>query len=737
MKRFCLYGLALTAALLTTTAVPAASESPARSASEPDPGQIEISVGRLLEQGHYLRRRLDDNVSKALLANYLDGLDYNHLIFLQSDIDRFNAKYATTLDDEIESGKLDGGIDIYDTFTKRLDERLEKVKQYISEDYKFDSNKMVQLNRTKAAWPKSEAEADQLWHDRIEAELLQEKLNEHPLDTPVKLLTRRYDQFARNIHEQTKDDAVKMFLNTLAQTYDPHSEYLSKNDLENFSINMRLSLVGIGAQLKPEDGYAKIVDLIPGGPAEVDGRLKVGDAICAVGQGDDPFEDTVGMKLDKVVEKIRGKKNTKVRLMVIPSKANDPAVRKVVDLVRDEVKLKDQAVKADLIEYARPNGRTDRIGWISLPSFYADMEHMGSDGARSTTRDVRQLLDRLKREGITGLVVDLRKNGGGSLEEAIQLTGLFIKKGPVVQVKDANGNVRVSKDRDPDIDWAGPMVVVTNRLSASASEIFAAALQDYGRAVIVGDSSTFGKGTVQQMLEIGRFIPFLGSDGNEAGALKLTIQKFYRIAGGSTQLRGVVSDIKLPSPYDHPDIGESSLKGPMPYDEVNPAPFDKWDKALPIKELRARSTARVASGREFRYVKEDLQRVSDRIAKNEVSLNEKTRRAEIAEDKARKEKRTAERAKAKQNEPKTYALTLDNVDQPQLELASVEKEKRDKQRIANGAGKPTATATPAGEEEEDEEEKQPDIDPVHDETLNIMADLVELNRSQKTASTGQ
>ncbi len=700
---------------------------PSRASSEPDPGQICISVGRLLEQGHYSKRKLDDELSRQLLKNYLELLDYNHLFFTQKDVDAFTAKYATALDDDILLGNPNPAFEIYDLYAKRVEERVAKVKELLKQDFDFTTNEMVEINRQKSPWPKDDADADKLWTSRVKGEFLQEKLGEHPIDPPVKVLTRRYDQLLRNLHEQTREDVVKMFLTTLAQTYDPHSEYMSKSDLENFSIQMRLSLVGIGAVLHSEEGYAKIMELVPGGPAQTDGHLKVGDRISAVAQGNGEFVDCVGMKLDKVVDMIRGKKGSTVRLQVVPSRAADPSTRKIIEIVRDEVKLKEQEAKAEIIEKENPAGGPPlRLGWITLPSFYADMERSGAKGAKSTTKDVLALLNRLKQENIGGLVMDLRRNGGGSLDEAVNLTGLFIKKGPVVQAKDANGNIHVSRDRDPSVAYDGPMVVLTNRLSASASEIFAAALQDYGRAPIVGDQSTFGKGTVQTMLEIGRFIPFLGSDSNDAGALKLTIQKFYRVAGGSTQLRGVISDIKLPSAYDHPEIGESALKGPMPYDEVDPAPFEKVvEHPLFLKELKARSAARVTADREFRWVLEDLNTVKHRLAVNKISLNEKMRRAELADDKAKKEKRIAEREKHKQPDQKVYQLTLDNVDKPELQLAKNEK----KPSIDEGAA-----ADDADDDDETLSAKKAAVDPVRNETLNILTDLLELSRSPKTAS---
>ena len=710
----------------------------------PDPGQICISVARLLEQGHYSKHKLDDSMSKRFLANYLDALDFNHLFFTQKDVDTFTAKYNTALGDDVLLGNPDPAFDIYNVYKKRVEDRVAKVKTLISGTFDFAKDDSIEINRQKAPWPKDEADADHLWRLRVKSELLQERLTEHPIDPPVKVITRRYDQLLENLHEQTNEDVLRDFLTTLALTYDPHSEYLSKGDLENFSINMRLSLVGIGAVLRSDDGYAKIMELVTGGPAERDGRLKVNDRVSAVAQGDGPFVDCVGMKLDKVVDMIRGKKGTTVRLQVISSHGSEPSQRSVISIVRDEIKLKEQAAKADLIERDNPAGGPPlKLGWITLPSFYADMEHSGEAGAKSTTTDVAALLGRLKQEGIGGLVIDLRRNGGGSLDEAVKLTGLFIKKGPVVQAKDANGVVHISRDRDPSIAWDGPLVVLTNRLSASASEIFAAALQDYGRAVIVGDTTTFGKGTVQTMLEIGKFIPILGSDPTDAGALKLTIQKFYRIAGGSTQLRGVISDVKIPSLFDHPDLGESALKDPMPYDEVEPAQYDKWEHPLYIKELRARSEARVANDREFRWISDDLAQTKKTIADNKISLNEKTRRDELSAAKDREAKRLAERAKHPRPGQKDYLITLDNVDKASLELVSNDKPKDPK---ATASPKPdqTPAASPDGDDGDDDadilsqsKDKVPVFDPVQNEALNILGDFVELNKAPKTASVSK
>jgi carboxyl-terminal processing protease len=715
MKTLRTFGL-----LLVVTAV--SSISLWGAGTEPDPGQVEISVGRLLEQGHYSRQKLSDDISKRLLKNYLEQLDYNHLFFTQKDVDEFTAKYATSLDDDILLGNPKPAFEIFDRYKQRVEERVAKVKILVKRPFDFTSDKSVELNRQKAGWPKDEKEADQIWEDRIAAELLGVKLNKHAIESGPITVTRRFDQVLRYAREQSREDVIETFLSALAQTYDPHSEYLGRSDLENFSINMRLSLVGIGAVLQSEDGYAKIIELVPGGPAQTDGRLKVSDRITAVAQGNKDFVDTVDMKLDKVVEMIRGKKGTTVRLQVIPATATDPSERKVIEIVRDEIKLKDQEARAELIEKRSGSKPPVRLGWLTLPSFYADMEHSGDAKSKSTTRDVKALIERLKKEGIQGLVLDLRRNGGGSLEEAVNLTGLFIPKGPVVQAKDSNGNIAVSRDRDTQVVWDGPLVVLTNRLSASASEIVAAALQDYGRAVIVGDGNTFGKGTVQTMLEIGRFIPFLGSDDENAGALKLTIQKFYRIAGGSTQLKGVESDIVLPSPYDLPDIGESALKQPLPHDSVDPVRFEKSENTpLFLQELRSRSAARVASNPEFAYILTDLQRVAEKIETNSVSLNENSRRAELDKDKMRKEKRSAERAERPKLDQSVYELKLEDLNRSELTPVSGEIRK-------------TGSEKTESEDSEDLEDQEPEVDAVYAETLNILADLVELSHTPKTAS---
>ena len=692
-------------------------------APDPDLRKVATNVGELLEKAHFSKRSLDDTVSKQFLKNYLERLDYNHLFFTQKDVDNFTAKYATSLDDEISAGNTQAAVEIFDTFKKRAEDRVAKVKELLKEKSDFSSNRSAELRRDKAPWPKDDADADKIWRDRIESELLDRTLMNDKVDSPVKVITKRYDQLIRNLKEQTPEEVVSTFLTVLAETYDPHSEYMSRSQLDSFNINMRLSLVGIGAVLATDEGYAKIRELVVGGPAAKDGRLKVGDRVCAVAQGDEPFVETVDMRLDKVVEMIRGKKDTIVRLRVIPVNATDSSERKIIEIKRSEVKLTEQEAKAEIIERTKPDGTPERIGWIILPSFYADMERSRRSDAKSTTKDVLALLERLKAEKVDGIVMDLRRNGGGSLEEAVNLTGLFIKSGYVVVAKDTDGRASKLKDSDTSVAYDGPMVVLTNKLSASASEIFAAALQDYNRAVVVGDSSTFGKGTVQTMVDISNFIPM--SKG--AGALKLTIQKFYRISGGSTQLRGVISDVKLPSLWDQSDIGEASLKGPLGYDTIAPVSYDKIEKPLYIAELKQRSNSRISADTEFKWIMEDAERMKKRIAENKISLNEKTRKAETEDDKARKEARKAERAKHKMPEEKVYSVTLANAGKPELEP------KVDPKPKSEATPEKSEKSKSDDDEEDVEEEAGSRVDPIRNETLNIIGDLIQFNKVPPTA----
>jgi carboxyl-terminal processing protease len=713
LSRFCCAGCIALAGLIPLSLF-------ARSSVEP--GQVAISVARWLEQGHYTREKLDEKMSARFLQTYLTTLDYNKLYFTQKDVEEFESRYASTLGDSVLRGDLAPAREIFTRFKLRVEDRVAKNKKLTQKKYSFESNRTVEINRQNVPWPKNQEEADRIWQDRIEAELLKEELAELKLRPPPETVTRRYDQVLRNVREMEEDDVVKTFLSALAQTYDPHSEYLSPSDLENFQISMKLSLVGVGAVLSSEDGYAKVKEVVPGGPADRDGRLTVNDRIAAVAQGEAEFEDVVDMKLDKVVEKIRGKKGTLVRLLVIPGDATDPSKRKVVEIRRDEVKLKDQEAKAEVLDLDGQSGNPVRIGWITLPSFYANMESRGAP--KSTTEDVAALISRLKRDGIHGLVIDLRRDGGGSLEEAINLTGLFIPRGPVVQAKDSNGKITVSQDTNPELVYNGPLIVLVNRLSASASEIFAAALQDYGRAVIVGDERSFGKGTVQTVLDLGRLMSPFSLGTADAGALKLTIQKFYRVRGGSTQLKGVESDIVLPSLTDNSEIGEGSLKNRLAYDEVAPVKIVDSMAATPLflDELRARSAQRLVTDAEFRYTIEDMSRVREKIKENVMSLNEKLRRKELADDKKRKELREKERqSRGAALDVQAFELTLDDLSAPKLRSVAFDR-KQEKNMLE------------PSDEDDDGKKESSEPDAIRNEALRIMRDLINLGNRTKTAS---
>jgi carboxyl-terminal processing protease len=699
-----------------------------------DPRQVAVTVAKLLEQGHYSRHRLDDENSNKVLETYLENLDYTKLFFTQEDINQIRQRYGKTLDEDLLIGNVQPARDIYALFRQRVEDRIAKVRNLLKKDYTFKSDRTVALDRRKEPWPANIAEADQLWQDRIEGELLQEKLNKFAVEPGPKVVGRRYDTLLKNLQERDDSDVLQIFLNAVAQTYDPHSEYLGKSDLENFEINMRLSLTGIGAELRSEDGYAKIARVLSGGPAQLSGKVNVGDRIAAVAQASGNFVDAVDMKLDKVVEMIRGKKGSTVRLQIIPANATDPSKRKIVELVRDDVKLTEQEAKAEVIERDLPDGATERLGWITLPSFYQDMEKMR--GGKSASRDMAALLKRLEKENIQGLVVDLRRDGGGSLDEAIKTVGLFVSQGPVVQVKDANGDIDVLKDRDAAVAYSGPMIVLVNKLSASASEIFAAALQDYGRALIVGDSSTFGKGTVQTMLELGRFMPMLGSSPNDPGALKLTVQKFYRVAGGSTQLRGVLSNIVLPSLTDNPELGESALERPLPYDEVEPAPIDLAGNRKPlfVDELRRRSQNRITKDSQFQDLMQSVKEMNERLKNNRISLNEKNRRSELERENAQKEREKSDaKAALTADRDRKFSMALADIDKPGLKPI---------EKPSAGAGNPNGSKqkssapgdTSDGSLDDDPAQVSEEYDATKKESLNILSDLIELSKEPKTAA---
>lgn len=671
-------------------------------------GRITSVVGKILEQAHFRQAKLNDQVSGMFLTNYLTTLDYNHMVFLQSDINDFAARYATRLDEAIAAGDTSPAQRIFDLYLERLEERTLLVQKLLQQDFSFEEDETFLPARNKEPWPKDDAEAARLWRSRIKFELLQGRLSKEKPEETAGLISRRYQRLEKTMKDLEKEEVLQMYLTALAHAYDPHSDYMSPSEAENFTIqHINLSLTGIGAQLIWEDGYTKIKELLPGGPAAISKLLRPGDKIVGVAQGDEEPVDTIEMRLNKVVGMIRGKKGTEVRLTIIPAAAPDD--KKVISLIRDEIKFTEQFAKAKVFEFEGESGQIERLGYINLPQFYDNCaDH------------VEKLLERLKKENVQGVFLDLRRNGGGILDEAVQLTGLFIKKGPVVQVKEPRREAHVLEDRNSNVAWDGPLVVAVGKLSASASEIVAAALQDYGRAVIVGDQSTHGKGTVQQVLNLENFLD------NRAvpnpGRLKLTLSKFYRIAGGTTQKNGLTPDIVLPSIYDYLDIGEASLENALPANSIAPATYTEIDRVrTQIPELRKASMKRVGEGRDFAYLLEDIEQVKKRQEDRRVSLNEKRRLEEKDRDTARIEARKKERAARAAQRQKIFELDVAAAEQGKpLELFNPNKLKEEK-ALAN----PEPVAKTA-EGEEAEEEAETAVDAQLNETLEILRDYIRL-----------
>ena len=692
----------------------------------PDDRRIAMVVSKLLERNHYLQHPLDEQFSSLFFDKYLDALDPQHMLFLQSDVEEFE-KFRTELGRlTTRLGDTQPAEIIFARFLDRFAQQVMFVTNALhTEKFTFDSDDRYLVNRKDKPRPKDLDEAKKLWWERLRFEYLQEKLNKKKHDAIVSLILRRYARQMRMLLEFDTDEVLQVYLSALAHVYDPHSEYMGKPSYENFNINMKLSLFGIGALLRSEDGYCKIVSLTPGGPAEKSKKLKPNDRIVAVAQGSEDFVDVIDMKLNKVVEMIRGPKGTEVRLQVIPADASDESVRKVVSLIRAEIPLEDSEAKAKIIELPPEDGKpAQRIGIIDLPSFYADMGNRSADH-KSTTTDVRKLLRKLQEEKISGLILDLRRNGGGSLEEAIKLTGLFIPKGPVVQVKDFDGRVTVDSDTDEDVAYNGPLVVLVSRFSASASEILAAALQDYGRALLVGDISTHGKGTVQTVQEINRFLRTT----NNLGALKFTIRKFYRINGSSTQLKGVTPDIVLPSFNNFGEIGEAALPRALPWDTIQSAEYEPMNLiSTHLAELRKRSEARQSTDKDLVWLRGEIERHRKKVDDKTVSLNEQQRLNEKKEADARAEARKNELKRRGEPPYKTYEITLKLADQPGLPPPL--------SRTNTVASKEEKSAKSAEEADEDEtkDEQTPAVDITLEETKRILMDLVELTARTKAVA---
>ena len=606
-----------------------------------EPSKEEIKAARssvlMLKHLHYEHKKLNDALSSLVFTRYLKDLDGSRSYFLASDVKEFEA-YRLLLDDDLTKGELGHAFLIYSRFQQRGTERLNYVLRELSqgiENLDFSKNLSLETKREEAPWAKSTEELDDLWHRRLMSTVLSLRLSGKDNAAITKMLTKRYQTQLNNMNRNKADDVFQIFMNSFAETYDPHTEYFSPRTSENFNINMSLSLEGIGAVLQGEDEYTKIVRLVPAGPAEKSKQLKPGDRIVAVAQANEDFVDVIGWRIDEVVDLIRGPKDSVVRLQVLPASAVDEHQTKIVTITRKTIKLEEQAAKKRVIELTR-NNKPYKIGVISLPTFYADFAAMqaGDPFYRSTTRDVSRLINELKTEKVDGMVLDLRNNGGGSLSEANSLVDLFIETGPTVQVKNANGEVELLGDSDSSVAYSGPLIVMVNRLSASAAEIFAGAIQDYGRGLIVG-STSFGRGTVQALRDLNH------------GQLKLTEAKFYRISGASTQHKGVEADITFPNVFQGADIGESALENALPWDTIDSArylPYNGFSHQLPA--LRIKSQERQIHDPDFRYLNEQIALAETLKKDTAISLNETKRRQEQDELDAKRlaienERRTA------------------------------------------------------------------------------------------------
>ena len=614
---------------------------PTGGAPEPGPNDrhIAVAVRRHLEREHFLRQPIDDDVARLWFEAFFEALDPMKVYFLKSDVDEFR-KRCDTLDDLVKRGDVNFAYQVLERFLQRVDERLPVIERLIDEEHDFTREESIIIDRDETTWAATKAELDDAWRKRIKYDLLVQKMEETPPDEARDKLHRRYRSFAKRMHQMTADELLETYLSSLTSSFDPHTSFMSPGTLENFEIQMRLELDGIGAQLKSEDGYTTIVELTPGGAAERDGRLKSQDRVIGVGQGaDGEIVDTVDMNLNEVVKLIRGKRGTVVRLKVIPVGETAP---KVYDITRDKIELKDAEARGEIIEHGtKADGSPYRIGVINLPSFYMDMAgaQQGQANFKSSTRDTERLLDDFRREKVDCVVLDLRNNGGGSLPEAIKLTGLFIDRGPVVQIKDADQQVRPYDDIDPGVAWDGPLVVLANKFSASASEILAGAIQDYHRGLIVGDDSTHGKGTVQSLLDLGRQLFRRFDNAPSLGAIKITMQQFYRPSGASTQLEGVKSDIILPSLTTHLPVGEADLDHAIEFDRVPAARYEPEGRVTNrvIKALQERSDQRVATNEEFQELAEDIARYKRRKDEKTISLVESEFERQWNEGKAAEE----------------------------------------------------------------------------------------------------
>lgn len=639
-------------------------------------------INTLLSRYHYNKYDLNDSLSSVILDRFLKSLDYRKDYFTRIDIQSFE-KYRFELDDEIKSGNIEPFYKMFNIYLFRMRVRISYIDTLLKKEFDYSIDEKYFIIRENASWAESVDELNDLWRKKIKNDALNLKLNGKDWEAIKNNLEKRYNNYARLLKQFNSEDVFQIAMNSFTQSIDPHTNYLTPITSDNFKIDMSLSLEGIGARLQNDNGYTKIVEIIPGGPAFKSKKLHVNDRIVAVAQGEDEdFVDVIGWRITDVVQLIRGPKDSIVRLQIISSDKNLNSEPVEIILVRDKIKLEDQSAKSTTLDIMS-NGKPYKFGVITIPKFYIDFEgqRLGEKEFKSTSRDVKRLIEKLEKEKVDGVIIDLRNDGGGSLEEAVRVTGLFIKEGPVVQVRDMNGRIIVDKDDDPHLAYDGPLAILVNRFSASASEIFTGAIQNYGRGIIIGEN-TYGKGTVQNLIDLNRLT---STKDYKLGQVKLTIAKYYRIDGSSTQRVGVIPDIQFPSPIEAADFGESSEPSALKWDKIDPLDYDLYsDLSILLPKLKKLSYQRTKSSFEFDYIMEEITEYKESLNDNFISLNEEVRRKEKEDREEKRFIRENERRKIK-------GLKL----------------------LAKGE-------TPADDETDN-------VDPYLNESANILADLITLS----------
>ena len=715
--------LSLGAFLLASLATAGFARTDLKFSSSPTLTTEARTLVQLLEQAHYNREAVRSTDYAEVIPNFMGDLDGQRLFFLASDKAAFATTHGRNVYWNISAlGNIDAAYDIFGVYEKRVQTRISWLFDELKKDVDLTANESYGVDRTKAEWPATPVAADTLWRQRVKFELIAELMNKKSLDEARQTVRKRYERMLKNLGEIEGIDVAELFLSNVARLYDPHSTYFSSTTFEDFGIQMKLELVGIGAVLGIEDDYCIVKEIVPGGPADLSKQIKPNDKIITVAQaGTEPVE-IIGMKLRRIVEQIRGSKGTKVTLTIQPADATDPSTRKIVTITRDVVKLNSARAHAAIFQVPGADGLAVPLGVISLPSFYgpADSSEPETDKT-SASKDVARLIEQLKGAGIKGLVLDLRHNGGGFLSEAIDLTGLFVAKGPVVQVRDSSGEIQVDRDTNASVAYDGPLAILVDRFSASASEIVTGALQNYGRAIVIGDSSTHGKGSVQTVLEMRNLVPQLARSPIKTGATKITVQKYYLPNGSSTQLKGVIPDIILPSVDEFLPIGEASLPHALAWDVIPTSEFAGHPLSPKIVQpLRAASQARQAKLDEFLYLRKGVDWYKLHQNQKQVSLNLEVRRQQKTADDAFRKAIDAEKVLLAKNDFSYREFRLGPPTPPRIKAAK----------------KPDSAKAPDGEEDEtelstDANDAYAKVDVPLRESLRVVNDAIGLGKNQQ------